>query len=89
MMKTVDINSDIGESFGSWIIGDDVDNELMTIISSDNIATGFHAGDPSIMRKTVESARKNGVAIGAHPGFNDLQGFGRRHLSIPDRKSVV
>ncbi|ENU0190091.1 MULTISPECIES: 5-oxoprolinase subunit PxpA [Enterobacterales] len=83
MMKTVDINSDIGESFGSWIIGDDVDNELMTIISSDNIATGFHAGDPSIMRKTVESARKNGVAIGAHPGFNDLQGFGRRHLSIP------
>ncbi|MDH8399284.1 LamB/YcsF family protein, partial [Klebsiella pneumoniae] len=52
MMRTVDINSDIGESFGSWAIGDDVDNELMTVISSANIATGFHAGDPNIMRKT-------------------------------------
>ncbi|ENC9861282.1 5-oxoprolinase subunit PxpA [Klebsiella variicola] len=88
MMRTVDINSDIGESFGSWAIGDDVDNELMTVISSANIATGFHAGDPNIMRKTVESARKNGVAIGAHPGFNDLQGFGRRHFAIPAEELV-
>lgn len=82
MMKTIDINSDIGESFGSWVIGDGVDNELMTVISSANIATGFHAGDPNIMRKTIESARENGVAIGAHPGFYDLKGFGRRHISI-------
>lgn len=83
MMRTVDINSDIGEGFGSWAVGDGVDSELMMVISSANIATGFHAGDPNIMRRTVELARENGVAIGAHPGFNDLQGFGRRHLSIP------
>lgn len=88
MMRTVDINSDIGESFGSWVIGDGVDNALMTIISSANIATGFHAGDPNIMCRTVEAARKNNVAIGAHPGFHDLQGFGRRHLSIPTEELV-
>ncbi|WP_353614618.1 5-oxoprolinase subunit PxpA [Mangrovibacter phragmitis] len=83
MMKRVDINSDIGESFGSWVIGDGVDDALMSVISSANIATGFHAGDPNIMRKTIEQAKINNVAIGAHPGFRDLQGFGRRHLSIP------
>ncbi|WP_409160473.1 5-oxoprolinase subunit PxpA [Pectobacterium sp. B2J-2] len=88
MMRTVDINSDIGESFGSWVVGDGVDSELMTVISSANIATGFHAGDPNIMRRTVELARENGVAIGAHPGFNDLQGFGRRHLSIPAEELI-
>lgn len=83
MMKMVDINSDIGESFGSWVIGDGVDDALMSVISSANIAAGFHAGDPNIMRKTIAQAKINGVAIGAHPGFRDLQGFGRRHLSIP------
>ncbi len=87
-MRTVDINSDIGESFGSWVIGDGVDNALMTIISSANIATGFHAGDPNIMHRTVGGSEKNNVAIGAHPGFHDLQGFGRRHLSIPTEELV-
>lgn len=84
MKKTlIDLNSDMGESFGPWAIGDGVDQELMPLISSANIATGFHAGDPNIMRKTVLLARENGVGIGAHPGFRDLVGFGRRHINAP------
>ena len=64
-MHTVDFNSDMGEGFGPWTIGDGVDNELMGFISSANVATGFHAGDPSTMRRTVEQAKCLGVAIGA------------------------
>ena len=75
-MQAVDFNSDMGESFGPWTIGDGVDAELMAYISSANIATGFHAGDPGTMRRTVERAKQLGVAIGAHPGFHDLVGFG-------------
>lgn len=74
----IDLNSDLGESFGPWPMGQDA--ALMTAITSANVACGFHAGDPSTMRATVQLARMHGVAIGAHPGFPDLVGFGRREL---------
>ncbi|MHC0035654.1 5-oxoprolinase subunit PxpA [Pseudoneobacillus sp. C159] len=79
-MVTVDLNCDLGESFGAYQIGQD--EEIMKYITSANIACGFHAGDPIIMRKTVEMAIKHGVKIGAHPGFPDLQGFGRRNMNL-------
>ncbi len=79
-MISVDLNCDMGESFGSWKMGRDSD--LMDYVSSVNIACGFHAGDPSVMRKTVETAIAKRVAIGAHPGYPDLQGFGRRSMSL-------
>ncbi len=82
-MTEVDLNSDMGEGFGPWTIGDGVDAAIMPLISSANIATGFHAGDPSSMRRTVEMAAEHGVAIGVHPGFRDLVGFGRRHIAAP------
>ncbi|KVE34806.1 5-oxoprolinase subunit PxpA [Burkholderia sp. TSV86] len=78
--QRVDLNSDMGEGFGSWRVGDGVDEKIMTFISSANIATGFHAGDPNIMAKTVQLAREFGVGIGAHPGYRDLVGFGRRNI---------
>lgn len=81
--QSIDLNSDMGESFGPWTIGDGVDEQLMPLISSANVATGFHAGDPNIMRKMVLLAKQNGVGIGAHPGFRDLVGFGRRHINAP------
>lgn len=87
-MQAVDFNSDMGESFGPWTIGDGVDNELMALISSANVATGFHAGDPGTMRRTVERAKSLGVGIGAHPGFRDLVGFGRRHINAPAQELV-
>jgi len=74
----IDLNSDLGESFGAWPMGQDA--ELMESISSANVACGFHAGDPGAMRTTVARAKANGVAVGAHPGFPDLVGFGRREL---------
>ena len=87
-MQAVDFNSDMGEGFGPWTIGDGVDAELMAYISSANIATGFHAGDPGTMRRTVERAKQRDVAIGAHPGFRDLVGFGRRHINAPAQELV-
>jgi UPF0271 protein len=82
-MATIDLNCDMGESFGAWSMGNDA--EIMDYVSSVNVACGSHAGDPSTIRKTVEMAKKKGVAIGAHPGFPDLQGFGRRKMSLsPD-----
>lgn len=72
----VDLNCDMGEGFGPWPMGDD--EAMLDIVSSANIACGFHAGDPSIMFRTAEIAKRKGVAVGAHPGFNDLHGFGRR-----------
>ena len=78
--RSIDLNSDMGEGFGPWTIGDGVDDAIMPLISSANIATGFHAGDPNIMNRTVLLAREHGVCIGAHPGFRDLVGFGRRDL---------
>ncbi len=74
----IDLNSDLGESFGPWPMG--ADAALMASISSANVACGFHAGDPGAMRATIALAKTHGVAIGAHPGFPDLVGFGRREL---------
>jgi 5-oxoprolinase (ATP-hydrolysing) subunit A len=79
-MLTIDLNCDMGESFGAWTMGSDA--ALMDYVSSVNIACGFHAGDASVMRKTVETAIAKGVAVGAHPGFPDLQGFGRREIKM-------
>jgi len=81
MSKVVDLNCDMGESFGNYKIGQD--NEVIKYITSLNIACGFHAGDPNVMSYTVKLAKENNVAIGAHPGFPDLQGFGRRKMDIP------
>ncbi len=77
-MKYVDINSDLGEAFGEYTMG--LDEEILPHISSANIACGFHAGDPITMGKTLSQAVKQGVSVGAHPGFPDLMGFGRRNL---------
>jgi UPF0271 protein len=79
----VDLNADVGESFGTYVVGQDP--ALMPYITSANIACGFHAGDPHVMRRTVQLARDCGVSIGAHPGFPDLAGFGRRTMTLaPD-----
>jgi UPF0271 protein len=78
-MATVDLNCDMGESFGAYKIGDD--ESMMDLISTANIACGFHAGDPVVMRDTILAAKARGVAIGAHPSFMDLYGFGRRRIS--------
>lgn len=80
MKQVVDINCDMGEAFGRWRLGDTTDDALMPLISSANIAAGFHAGDPSLMERTVRLAAAHGVAVGAHPGYHDLQGFGRRRI---------
>ena len=80
MVMKVDLNSDMGEGFGHWRMGDDA--ALLDVITSANIACGFHAGDPDVMAETMRLAAKNGVGIGAHPGFADLKGFGRRRLNI-------
>lgn len=80
MGKRVDLNCDMGESFGPYKMG--CDEELMPYISSANIACGFHAGDAMCMRQTVQLAEETGVAIGAHPGFPDLMGFGRRDMQV-------
>jgi UPF0271 protein len=79
-MLSIDLNCDMGESFGAWRMGNDA--ELMNYVSSVNIACGYHAGDASVMRKTVEISLEKGVAVGAHPSFPDLQGFGRRRMSL-------
>lgn len=76
----VDLNSDLGESFGAYTMG--MDNDVLKYVTSSNIACGWHAGDPLIMDKTVKEALKNGVAIGAHPGYPDLMAFGRRNIDI-------
>jgi UPF0271 protein len=79
-MLSVDLNCDMGESFGAWRMGNDA--ELMNVVSSINVACGFHAGDASVMRETVQTAIEKNVAIGAHPSFPDLQGFGRREIKM-------
>ena len=82
-MPTIDLNADVGESFGPWTLGDDA--ALLRSVSSANVACGFHAGDPRVMRETCAAAAAAGVAVGAHPGYRDLAGFGRRNLDIaPD-----
>ena len=76
----IDLNADVGESFGAYAIGHDPG--LMKSITSANIAAGFHAGDPSVLRATIRRAKANGVAVGAHPSFPDLAGFGRREMKM-------
>lgn len=76
----VDLNADLGESFGRYRLG--LDEEVMEYITSANVATGWHAGDPLVMRKTVRLAKEKGVAVGAHPGYPDLLGFGRRYMEL-------
>ena len=76
----VDLNSDIGEGYGSYKLG--MDDEIIKYVSSINLACGWHAGDPMIMDKTVKLAIENGVKVGAHPGYPDLLGFGRRAMTI-------
>ena len=88
-VNKIDLNSDVGESFGNYKLG--LDEDVIPLISSANIACGFHAGDPVVMRRTIAIARENGVAIGVHPGFPDLMGFGRRNLdaSLEEIKDYV
>ncbi|WCR11197.1 LamB/YcsF family protein [Paracoccus stylophorae] len=76
----IDMNADMGESFGPWRMGND--QALLDHVTSANIACGFHAGDPDVMARTMRMAAQNGVGIGAHPGFHDLQGFGRRRMRL-------
>lgn len=79
-MHTIDINADAGESFGRWQLGSDA--ELLPLVTSVNVACGFHAGDPANMRRSVVLARELGISIGAHPGYPDLLGFGRRRFGV-------
>lgn len=79
-MSTIDLNCDMGESYGAFTIG--ADAEVMRSISSANVACGYHGGDPAVMRRTVRLAREAGVSVGAHPGFPDLVGFGRREMRL-------
>jgi UPF0271 protein len=85
-MSFIDLNSDLGEGFGRWTLGDDA--EMLGIVTSANIACGFHAGDPLVIRTTVLGARDAGVAIGAHVGYRDLAGFGRRNLDVSSAELV-
>ncbi len=80
----VNINSDLGESFGPWVMGNDA--EVLKIVRSANVACGFHASDPTVMVDTVKLCLQNGVSIGAHPGFADLQGFGRRVINLTPKE---
>ena len=77
-MYKIDLNSDIGESFGAYRMGDDA--AVMDAVTSANVACGFHAGDPLVMNKTIKNCAAKGVAVGAHPGYPDLVGFGRRNM---------
>src|SRR4029079_13624418 len=79
-MTTIDLNCDMGESFGAWTMGQD--EAVLAQVTSANIACGFHAGDPLTMQRTVDAAVKHGVAIGAHPSLPDLAGFGRREMHV-------
>ena len=86
-MNTVDLNADMGESFGAYTIG--CDEELLKIVSSANIACGFHGGDPTVMHATIKAAKSEDVCIGAHPGFNDLAGFGRRVIRGDSPERII
>jgi UPF0271 protein len=80
MARVIDLNCDMGESYGRWTLG--ADEAIMPFITSANVACGFHGGDPHVMRSTVELALRHGVAIGSHPGLPDLMGFGRRRMDV-------
>ena len=82
-MNQIDLNADLGESFGTWVLGDD--DAMLELVTSANVACGFHAGDPSTLRRTVTAAAGRGVVIGAQVGYRDLAGFGRRFIDVePD-----
>jgi UPF0271 protein len=83
---TIDINSDMGEGYGAYRMGDDM--ALLETVTSANVACGFHAGDPEVMAATMDAAKRKGVAVGAHPGFPDLWGFGRRRLPYSTEEIV-
>ena len=85
-MPSIDLNCDLGESFGAYTIG--CDEQILPCITSANIACGFHAGDPSIMRRSVELCKQYGVQVGAHPGLPDLVGFGRRKMAITPQQAA-
>ena len=85
LRRTIDINCDLGESFGRYKLGEQ--EEILNYVTSANIACGFHAGDPTVMRETVELALKHHVQIGAHPGLPDLNGFGRREMNITPQEA--
>ena len=87
MTYKVDLNSDLGESFGAYHMGQD--SEIIPLISSANIACGFHAGDPLVMLRTTQLVQENKIAMGAHPGFSDLMGFGRRNLQISTKEAAA
>lgn len=87
MIKTLDINCDMGESFGNWTMGDD--ERVMGLITTANVACGFHAGDPVTLAKTVALAKQHNVAVGAHPGLPDLLGFGRRVMPLTTEESYA
>ncbi len=80
-MLAVDLNSDLGESFGAWVMGNDT--AMLPLVTSANLACGFHAGDPAVMLAASRTAVQHGVAIGAHPSYRDLAGFGRREMEVP------
>ncbi|GED85289.1 LamB/YcsF family protein [Streptomyces sp. 6-11-2] len=82
----IDLNSDLGEGFGQWRLGDD--DALLSLVTSANVACGFHAGDPTVMRRTCERAAERGVAIGAQVGYRDLAGFGRRFIDVDPAELV-
>lgn len=86
-MPTIDLNCDMGESYGAWTMGQDA--AVLAHVTSANIACGFHAGDPDTMRRTVRLARERGVAIGAHPSLPDLAGFGRREMAITPNEAYA
>ncbi|NMF90827.1 LamB/YcsF family protein [Aromatoleum petrolei] len=81
MAERINLNADLGESFGAWSMGDDA--SMLEVVKSANVACGFHAGDPLVMRQTVATAKRCDVSLGAHPSFPDLQGFGRRRMDVP------
>ena len=84
----IDLNCDMGESFGPYTMGRD--QEVLPYVTSENLACGFHGGDPMVMAKTVKLAKKAKVNIGAHPGYHDLQGFGRRKITMaPDEVTAL
>ena len=86
-MHAIDLNSDLVESFGAYTLG--MDEKLMEYITSANVACGWHAGDPLVMQKNIRAAAKNGVAVGAHPGYPDLMGFGRREIKITPEEAYT
>ncbi|WP_142850200.1 LamB/YcsF family protein [Telmatospirillum sp. J64-1] len=85
-MRTIDLNCDCGESYGAYTMGND--EEMLKIVSSANIACGFHAGDPLVLHRTLSLAKENGVGVGAHPSFLDQWGFGRRRIEVDNLREL-